>query len=76
VVGLTGLVLGLSRGGISGRDDPLTIASLLVGAVLLPLFVLIERRPRAAMLDLSIFADRGSRPPLPRRSSTGCRASR
>jgi MFS family permease len=58
VVGLTGLVLGLSRGGISGWDDPLTIGSLAVGAVLLPLFVLIERRQRAAMLDLSIFRNR------------------
>jgi EmrB/QacA subfamily drug resistance transporter len=58
VVGLTGLVLGLSRGGISGWGDPLTIGALIAGALLLPLFVVIERRRRAAMLDLSIFANR------------------
>jgi EmrB/QacA subfamily drug resistance transporter len=58
VVGLTGLVLGLSRGGISGWSDPVTIGGLVVGAVLLPLFVLIERRQRAPMLDLEIFRNR------------------
>jgi EmrB/QacA subfamily drug resistance transporter len=58
VVGLTGLVLGISRGGISGWDDPIVIGGLTAGAVLLPAFVLIERRVRAPMLDLSIFRNR------------------
>ncbi len=58
VVGLTGLVYGISRGGISGWNDPLVIASLIVAAVLLPLFVLIEHRGRAPMLDLTIFQNR------------------
>ncbi len=58
VVGLTGLVYGISRGGISGWDDSLVIGSLLVAAVLLPLFVLIEHRGKAPMLDLSIFRNR------------------
>jgi len=58
VVGLTGLVLGVSRGGISGWNDALTIASLVVGVVLLPLFVLVERRASAPMLDLTIFENR------------------
>ncbi len=58
VVGLTGLVYGLSRGGISGWDEPLVIGSLAVSAVLLPLFVVIESRARAPMLDLSIFRNR------------------
>ena len=58
VVGLTGLVYGVSRGGITGWDDALTIAGLVVGVVLLPLFVLIERRQRAPMLDLTIFQNR------------------
>ena len=31
---------------------------ILAAAVLLPLWVLIERRARAPMLDLSLFADR------------------
>ena len=58
VVGLTGLVYGISRGGISGWDDPLVIGSLAVAVVLLPLFVLIEHRGSAPMLDLTIFRNR------------------
>ena len=58
VVGLTGLVYGISRGGLSGWDDSLVIGSLVVAAVLLPLFVLIEHRGKAPMLDLSIFRNR------------------
>jgi EmrB/QacA subfamily drug resistance transporter len=58
VAGLTGLVLGLSRGGITGWSDPVTIAALIVGVVLLPIFVLIERRVTAPMLDLAIFRNR------------------
>jgi EmrB/QacA subfamily drug resistance transporter len=58
VLGLTGLVYGLSRGGLNGWTDPLTIAGLAVGVVLLPVFVLIERHHRAPMLDLSIFENR------------------
>jgi EmrB/QacA subfamily drug resistance transporter len=58
VVGLTGLVLGVSRGGLSGWSDPIVIVGLLTAAVLLPTFVLVERRARAPMLDLSIFQDR------------------
>ncbi|HWB70438.1 MAG TPA: MFS transporter [Solirubrobacterales bacterium] len=58
VVGLTGLVYGISRGGISGWNDPLVIGGLALAAVLLPLFVLIEHRSRAPMLDLSIFRNR------------------
>jgi EmrB/QacA subfamily drug resistance transporter len=58
VVGLTGLVLGISRGGISGWRDPIVIAGLAAAAVLLPVFVLIERRARAPMLDLTIFRNR------------------
>src|SRR4051812_11459140 len=58
VVGLTGLVYGVSRGGISGWNDALTIAGLVAGVVLLPLFVVIERGQRAPMLDLTIFSNR------------------
>ena len=58
VVGLTGLVYGISRGGLSGWDDSLVIASLAVAVVLLPLFVLIEHRGKAPMLDLTIFQNR------------------
>jgi MFS family permease len=58
VGGLTGLALGISRGGISGWVDPVVIAGLGASVILLPLFILIERRARAPMLDLGLFRDR------------------
>jgi EmrB/QacA subfamily drug resistance transporter len=58
LIGLTGLVLGISKGGISGWNSPLVIGGLIAAAVLLPLFVVIERHARAPMLDLSIFSNR------------------
>ncbi len=58
VVGLTGLVYGISRGGMQGWGEAMVIGSLLVGALLIPLFVLIESRSRAPMLDLTIFRNR------------------
>ncbi len=58
LVGLTGLVLGISKGGISGWNSPVVIGGLIAAAVLLPLFVLIERHSRSPMLDLSIFQNR------------------
>src|SRR3954470_7874783 len=58
LAGLTGLVYGISRGGLSGWSDPLVIWSLVAGAVLLPAFVLIERREQSPMLDLNIFRNR------------------
>src|SRR5512132_2925252 len=57
VAGLTGLT-GVSKGGISGWNDPVVIGGLIAGVVLLPLFVLIERHGRAPMLDLTIFENR------------------
>jgi EmrB/QacA subfamily drug resistance transporter len=58
IIGLTGLVLGISRGGISGWNDPIVIVGLIAAAVLLPIWVLIESRSRAPMLDLKIFQNR------------------
>jgi EmrB/QacA subfamily drug resistance transporter len=58
IVGLTGLVYGVSRGGISGWNDRLVIGGLVIAAVLLPLWVAIERRSHAPMLDLQIFKNR------------------
>jgi EmrB/QacA subfamily drug resistance transporter len=58
LIGLTGLVFGISKGGIQGWDQPLVIGGLLAAAVLLPLFVVIESRVRAPMLDLTIFRNR------------------
>src|ERR671930_673498 len=58
VLGLTGLVLGISKGGLSGWSNATVIVSLIVAAVLLPLFVLIEQRVPAPMLDLTIFKNK------------------
>jgi EmrB/QacA subfamily drug resistance transporter len=58
IVGLTGLVLGVSRGGLTGWNDPIVIAGLLTGAILLPAWVVIENHVRAPMLDMAIFRNR------------------
>jgi MFS family permease len=58
VTGLTGLVYGISKGGISGWNDPLVYGGIAAAVVLLPAFVLIEHRGRAPMLDLDIFRNR------------------
>src|SRR4051794_32226605 len=58
VIGLTALVYAISRGGLSGWDNALVIGGFAVAIVLLPLFVAIEQRHRAPMLDLAIFKDR------------------
>jgi EmrB/QacA subfamily drug resistance transporter len=58
VAGLTGLVYGISKGGLSSWGDPLVVWSLVAAALLLPAFVLIERTASAPMLDLSIFKNR------------------
>jgi EmrB/QacA subfamily drug resistance transporter len=58
LIGLTGLVYGISKGGIEGWSSPLVIGGLILAAVLLPAFVLIESRHKAPMLDLSIFKSR------------------
>jgi EmrB/QacA subfamily drug resistance transporter len=58
VVGLTGLVMALSKGGLSGWGDPLVIGCFVAAVVLLPLFVVIERHSRSPLLDLSLFDNR------------------
>ncbi|HEV3055614.1 MAG TPA: MFS transporter, partial [Solirubrobacteraceae bacterium] len=58
LLGLTGLVLGVSKGGISGWNNTTVVVSLIAAAVLLPIFVLVEHRQKSPMLDLSIFNNR------------------
>ncbi len=58
LIGLTGLVYGISKGGIMGWSSSLVIPALIAAVVFLPLFVLIESRSQAPMLDLSIFRQR------------------
>src|SRR5437762_2824005 len=48
--GLTGLVLAISKGGLSGWSDPVVVVGFAVAAVLLPLFVVVESRGEAPML--------------------------
>jgi EmrB/QacA subfamily drug resistance transporter len=49
------LIFGLIRGNPEGWDSPLILACLIGAAVLLALFVFIERRSDHPMLDLSLF---------------------
>jgi len=58
VVGLTGLVLALSKGGLTGWSNTLVIGGLGIAVVLLPIFVVIEHRGKAPMLDLGLFENR------------------
>ena len=58
LVGLTGFVLAISRGGLSGWNDAVVIGGFVAAAVLLPAFVWIEARQRAPMLDLTMFRSR------------------
>ncbi len=58
LVGFTGLVLAISRGGLTGWNDAVVIGGFAVAIVLLPLFVYVEAHQRAPMLDLSLFRDR------------------
>jgi EmrB/QacA subfamily drug resistance transporter len=58
VVGLTGLVYGVSRAGLEGWSDTAVLVGLATAAVLLPSFIAIERRVESPMLDLSIFENR------------------
>ena len=58
VIGLTGLVLALSKGGLTGWNNWLVIAGFAAAIVFLPIFVLIERHGRAPMLDLSLFQNK------------------
>jgi EmrB/QacA subfamily drug resistance transporter len=52
---LTLLVLGLTRGNSEGWGDPMIVGALVGGAVLLLVFVVLELRRAAPMLDLHLF---------------------
>jgi EmrB/QacA subfamily drug resistance transporter len=59
-LGLLGIVFGLTRAGDAehGWGDPLTIASLVSGAVLLALFAIIESRVEHPLLPMRILRNR------------------
>jgi EmrB/QacA subfamily drug resistance transporter len=58
LIGLTGLVLGISKGGIEGWNGALVFGGLAAAVIFLPMFVLVESRQKHPMLDLSIFNSR------------------
>lgn len=57
-LGMTALVYGIVRAADAGWSDPVTIAALIAGIVLLVLFVLVESRASQPVLPLRLFASR------------------
>lgn len=55
LVGLTGLVVGLSDAGLDGWSAPMVLVGLAAAMIFLPLFVVVEQRAAFPMLDLSLF---------------------
>jgi EmrB/QacA subfamily drug resistance transporter len=58
LVGLSGLLICLSMGGIEGWSQPMVIGGAVAFAAGLPLFLWIEGRVRDPLLDLSLFRHR------------------
>jgi EmrB/QacA subfamily drug resistance transporter len=56
--GMTALVYGLVRSADSGWSDPVTVAALAIGVVLLVLFLLDQRRAEQPIMPLRLFASR------------------
>ena len=54
-VGLTSVLVGVTVGGLVGWTTPWVVGLLVVGPVLLLVFVLVERRVKQPMFDLSLF---------------------
>ncbi|GEL93980.1 MFS transporter [Cellulomonas composti] len=57
-VGMTALVYGFVSAAESGWTDPRTLASFLVGGLLLSAFILVELRASSPITPLRLFADR------------------
>jgi predicted MFS family arabinose efflux permease len=57
-LGMTALVYGIVRAATAGWGDPLTVAALTAGVVLLALLVLNESRARQPIMPLRLFASR------------------
>lgn len=56
--GLGGFVFGLIEANTRGFGDPLVLASLIAGTILLVLFIVVEMRRRSPMMPLSLFRSR------------------
>jgi EmrB/QacA subfamily drug resistance transporter len=61
--GLALVLLGLSEGPVRGWGDPLVVAVLFLGLVLIAALVVVELRKRQPMLDLRLLGERSFRTP-------------
>jgi MFS family permease len=59
LLGIGGLVFGIIEGATKGWSDPIVVIPLIVGAVSLVTFVLVQLRKAAPLLDPRLFTDRG-----------------
>jgi EmrB/QacA subfamily drug resistance transporter len=59
LIGISGLVFGIIEGPVSGWGDGLVLGALIIGAIALVLFVLLELRKKSPMLDPRLFLLRG-----------------
>jgi MFS family permease len=57
-VGLMGLLIALTLGGIEGWSTPLVVGGFLAAAVFLPAFLVVEGKVKAPMLNLWMFKSR------------------
>jgi EmrB/QacA subfamily drug resistance transporter len=57
-LGMSALVFGIIRSATAGWYDPVTVAMLAAGVVLLVLFVVNEKRAKQPMVPLRVFANR------------------
>jgi EmrB/QacA subfamily drug resistance transporter len=58
LVGFTALLVGLTQGGIRGWNSGTVVVSLVVAAVLIPAFIVIELRSKDPLLNLVMFRSR------------------
>ncbi|MER7810683.1 MFS transporter [Streptomyces sp900116325] len=57
LISLGSLLFGLSQVGESGWTDPVVVACLALCALLVPLFVMVERRSPHPVMDVTLFRD-------------------
>lgn len=58
LVGFTALLIGLTQGGIKGWDSGVVVVSLVIAAILIPAFILVELKSKNPLLNLEMFRSR------------------
>jgi MFS family permease len=58
LTGFTALLIGLTQGGIRGWSSEVVVVSLLVAAVLIPTFIVVELKSEQPLLNLRMFRSR------------------